>query len=88
MITTIATTLTVCVVYGLIYKGWVKSEIQTLNNRINAGNSEARINIIEAKNLANNAKAIASNALSSAQRAEAKFMKHIEEITKKEETNA
>lgn len=84
IVITVVIALAVCLIYGAIHKGWVKSELQTLHNRINSANSEVHMFVSEVKGKTQNAQAIASNALSSAQRAEAKFIKHIEETVGKE----
>lgn len=63
---------------SLIHRGWVKSELELLHNRLDAANSEVLIMVKNVKDKAQNAQAIASNALSSAQRAESRIVKHVE----------
>lgn len=78
VIISIIASVLVCILFGSLHKGWVKAELDILHNRVNAANSEAQMLIKGVKDKANNAQAIASNALSSAQRAESKIVKHVE----------
>ena len=78
IIVSMVTSLVVTLVLGTIKKSWLSVQLEALHERINASNSEMLHLVKSIKDKAVNAQAIASNALSSAQRAEAKIVKVIE----------
>lgn len=88
--TTVEIVLSALVILGtvnfLIHRRKVEAEIDRLHNRIGkvSDSSMTRVTMVEdnIKNIAKNAQGIASNALSSAQRAESRIAKHITETTK------
>ncbi len=75
---------------AFMHKKWIESELEDVHGRIDDMEEDVNVGVIAAQQAAKNAQGIASNALSSSQRAESKFAKHIEESTIKttEEKNA